>query len=70
MIRVLPSRIRLDASALVALVGAPAERAVAWSCSSGTITGFSTITDANGRAFAKWTPEAEGAATIEVTYGA
>lgn len=70
MIRVLPSRVRLDGTALVALLGAPAARAVAWSCSSGSIAGYSTITDDHGRAFAKFTPAAEGAATIEVSYGA
>jgi hypothetical protein len=70
MIRVLPRRIRAEATALVALVSAPPSRSVDWTCSAGTITPLSTHTDATGRAFALWTPAGEGAATVGATYGA
>lgn len=69
MIRVLPKRIRADATALVALVGVAPDLAVDWSATSGTITPLTTVTDAQGRAFARWTPSAEGAATITAAYG-
>ncbi len=71
MLRVLPgSRIALDATALLCLVGAPASRAVTWTASSGTVEPINTYTDANGRAFALWTPAEEGAATLGASFGA
>ena len=71
MLRVLPGNTtRLDGSLLLALVGVPAWRAVDWTCSSGLIEALNTYTNEEGRAFALWTPAAEGAATIGATYGA
>lgn len=69
MIQVLPSRVRVDAHAIVALTGADPGRAVTWSTTTGTIAGLSTITDATGRAFAILNPAAEGAHEVTVTYG-
>lgn len=70
MIRVLPRRVRIDATALVALVGAPPDRSVEWTSSSGALVPFTSTTDKHGRAFALWTPGTEGAATVGATYRA
>ena len=71
MIHVLPgTSVRVDASLLLAVTGAEPARAIVWSADFGTVTAFSDITDATGRAFARYTPSSEGPAVITATYGA
>ena len=70
MIRIIPKHVRADGRAIVALVGAPADRSVNWVASSGTMHVLNDRTDAYGRACAILEPAGEGTVEIEVTYGA
>lgn len=70
MIRIEPSPVRVDATALVIYQGAPG-RTVAWTLvGSGILTPLNTVTDGNGLAAARYTPALAGeTVTIEVTAG-
>lgn len=70
MIRVIPRRPRADSRSIVALVGAPANVAVNWIASAGTMHVINDRTDSLGRASAIFEPAGEGTVEIEVTYGA
>jgi hypothetical protein len=71
MMNVYPSRVRVDATALVVYSGLP-NRTVDWRLTgAGTLTPLSARTDANGQAAAKYTPGTAGATVvIEVESGA
>lgn len=71
MIRIFPSRVRVDASALVIYRGSP-NSTVEWSLTgTGTLDPINAYTDAAGQAAAKYTPGNEGeTVTISVTAGA
>ncbi len=68
----LPTRVREDATALVAFIG-PARVTVAWSLDGpGTLTPLSERTDGQGRAYARYAPAAAAAGTpvtISAEYG-
>lgn len=71
MITATPSRVRVDAAAVVIYRGAP-HSTVEWSLAgSGTLTPINTYTDASGHAAARYEPSTVGAVvTITVTAGA
>ncbi len=70
MIRVIPRQPRADSRCIVALVGAPPDRAVSWTASAGTLHILSDRTDARGRAFAVLEPAGAGVIQVEAVYGA
>lgn len=69
-ITALPARIRADATALVIVMAAP-NRTVAWSMSGpGTLEIITDVTDAGGRAYAKYVPDGgTGSAIVSAVYG-
>lgn len=70
MIRIEPSPVRVDATALVIYQGAPG-RTVQWSLvGSGILEPLNSVTDGNGLAGARYTPAVAGeTVTINVTAG-
>lgn len=67
-----PNQVREDANGLLVFLG-PARRAVQWAVTGPcTLTILTTVTDAQGRAYAKLNPDpgsAGNAAEVTVTYG-
>lgn len=65
-----PRAVRADATSLIVLLGPP-DRAVSWSIAgSGSLAILSERTDAQGRAYAKYTPGTAGnAPTVTASYG-
>lgn len=70
MMRLIPPHVRADGRTIVALVGAPANRAVSWTATAGTVHVLNDRTDAYGRACAVFEPDGTGSVTIEAQYGA
>ena len=66
-----PQQVRVDATALIVFTGPPG-RSVTWSLSgTGTLTAITSSTDAQGRAYAQYTPGDIGSTPqVSATYGA
>lgn len=70
MISALPAKVRLDASALIILIGLP-DRAVKWSITgAGALAIITDRTDSSGRAYCRYNPASTGTVTVSATYAA
>ena len=70
MITVYPSLVYADSTGALVVLSAQPNRAVTWQLTGpGTLTPYSSVTDALGNAAAKFVPSGVGQVTIQVHYG-